>query len=124
MEDVATIRSACLCPAGPADKSAADLTCAGTDRSTGSPMSYPTSQLFDSDGEASVNNVACRSYFSVRTRSPPHQQLLQSVEDGESSLETMAVHEEVSDSALSLRGGSIADGVAEQDGELQVFAVT
>lgn len=119
VEDVATVRSAYLCPTGPA----ADLTYAGTDGSTGSPVSYSTCQLFDSDGKASVNSVACR-YVSGSTQSPLRQQLLrQTVEDGESSLETIAVHEEVSDLTSSLRGGSIADGVAEQEEELQVFTV-
>lgn len=120
MEDVATIRSSCFCPAGLPDKSATEMTRAGTDESTRSPVSYPTSQQFDADGEASVNTVACHSFVSRRTRPPPHQQLLQTVEVGESSPETMAVHEEVSDSALFLRGGSISDSVAEQDEEVPV----
>lgn len=121
MEDVATIRSSCFCPAGLPDKSAAEMTRAGTVESTRSPVTYPTSQQFDADGEASVNTVTCHSFVSRRTRPPPHQQLLQTVEVGESSPETMAVHEEVSDSTLSLRGGSISDSVAEQDEEVPVF---
>lgn len=123
LEDDAAIRSSCFCPAGPTDKSAVEMTRAGTDESTRSPVSYPTSQQFDTDGEASVNAVACHSFVSRRTRSPLHQQLLQTVEDIESSPETTAVHEEVSDSALFLRGRSISDSVAERDEEVLVFTV-
>ncbi|XP_051267613.1 E3 ubiquitin-protein ligase RNF180 isoform X2 [Dicentrarchus labrax] len=117
LEDDATIRSSCFCPAGPTDKSAVQMTRAGTDESARSPVSYATSQQFDSDGEASVNAVACHPQVSGRTRSPPHEPLLQTAEDVESSPETTAVHEEVSDSALFLRGRSISDSVAEQDEE-------
>ncbi|XP_044030075.1 E3 ubiquitin-protein ligase RNF180 isoform X2 [Siniperca chuatsi] len=119
VEDDGAIRSSCFCPAGPMDKSAVEMTWAGTDESTRSPVSYPTSQQFDTDGEANVNAVACRSSVSGRrTRSPLDLQLLRSAEDVESSPETTAVHDEVSESALLLRGRSISDSVAEQDEEV------
>lgn len=123
LEDDSTIRSSCFCPAGPTDKSAIEMTRAGTDESTRSPVSYPTSQQFDTNGEASVDSVTRHSFVSRRTRSPLDQQLLQTAEDAESSPETTAVHEEVSDSALFLRGRSISDSVAEQDEEVLVFTL-
>lgn len=123
LEDDAAIRSSCFCPAGPTDKSAVEMTRAGTDEPTRPPVSYPTSQQFDTDGEASVTAAACHSFVSGRTRSPLDRQLLQTAEDVESSPETTAVHEEVSDSALFLRGRSISDSVAERDGEVLVFTV-
>ncbi|XP_029300874.1 E3 ubiquitin-protein ligase RNF180 [Cottoperca gobio] len=112
LEDDAAIRSSCFCPAGLSVKSAVESTRTG--EYTRSPVSYPTSQQFDTEGEASVNAVACRSFVSGRTRSPLSRQLLQTVEDAESSPESSAVHEEVSVSALFLRGRSISDSVAEQ----------
>ncbi|XP_034565698.1 E3 ubiquitin-protein ligase RNF180 isoform X4 [Notolabrus celidotus] len=115
-EDVA-IRSSCFCPAGPLHKSALEMRSAETDESTRSSVAYPVSQQFDSDGEASVNTVTCHSLVSGRTWSPLDQQLLQSVEDVQSSPETTDVHEEVSDLALFLRGRSISDSVAEHDQE-------
>ncbi|XP_038590613.1 E3 ubiquitin-protein ligase RNF180-like isoform X1 [Micropterus salmoides] len=118
LEDDAVISSSCFCAAGPTDKSAVEMTRAGTDESPRPPVSYPTSQHFDLDGEASVNAVARRSSISGRTRSPLNQQLPQTVEDVESSPGTTTVHEEVSDSALFLRGRSISDSVAEHDEEL------
>lgn len=121
LEDDVAIRSSCFCPAGPTDTSAVEMTRAGADESTRSPVAHPTSQLFDTDGEASVSAAFCHSLVSGRTRSPLHQQLLQTVEDVESSPETTAVNEEVSDSALFLRGRSISDSVAEQDEEVLVF---
>lgn len=123
LEDDAAIRLSCFCPAGPTDTSAVEMTRAGTDESTRSPVPYPTSQLFDTDGEASVSTDVCYSFVSGRTRSPLHHQLLQTVEDVESSPETTVVHEEASDSALFLRGRSISDSVAEQDEEVLVFTV-
>ncbi|XP_070781364.1 E3 ubiquitin-protein ligase RNF180 [Enoplosus armatus] len=113
LEDDAAIRSSCFCPAGPTDKSAVEGTRAGTDESTWSPVSYPTSQQFDTDGA-----VACRSSVSGRTRSPPDRQVPQTAEAVESFPEATAVHEEVSDSALFLSGRSISDSVAEQDQEV------
>nr|XP_033502626.1 E3 ubiquitin-protein ligase RNF180 [Epinephelus lanceolatus] len=118
LEDDATIRSSCFCPAGPTVSSALESTRTGTYESTRSPVLYPTSQQFDTDGEASFSAVACRSFVSGRTQSPLHQQLLQTVEDAESSPETTAVHEDVSVSALFLRGRSISDSVAEPDEEV------
>ncbi|XP_070845677.1 E3 ubiquitin-protein ligase RNF180 isoform X1 [Chaetodon trifascialis] len=119
LEDNAAIRSSCFCTAGLPDSPAVEMTRAETEESARSPVAYPTSRLFDTDGEASVNTVVCRSFVSGRTRSPLHQQLQQTVEDVESSPETTAVHEEVSDSALFLRGRSISDSVTEQDEEVQ-----
>lgn len=107
LEDDAAIGSSCFCPA--------DMSRAGTDKSLRSPVSYRACQWFDTDGEGSVDAVACHSFDFGRTRSPLEQRALQTVEDTESSPETMAVHEEVSDSALFLRGRSISDSVAEQD---------
>lgn len=126
LEADATIRSSCFCPVGPTSKSAVEVMGAGTDESVQSPLSYPTSQQCDINGEASVNAVACLSFVSGRTPSPLRQELLQTVEDVEdveSSPETMAVHEEGSDSALFLRGRSISDSVAEQDEEVLVCTV-
>ncbi|KAI3361640.1 hypothetical protein L3Q82_002002 [Scortum barcoo] len=107
LEDDAAIGSSCFCPA---DKSRT-----GTDESTRSPVTYHARQQLDTDGEGLVNAVACHSFDSGRTRSSLDQRLLQTAEDAESSPETTAVHEEVSDSALFLRGRSISDSVAEQD---------
>ncbi|XP_037609323.1 E3 ubiquitin-protein ligase RNF180 [Sebastes umbrosus] len=118
LEDDVAIRSSCFCPAGPTVRSAVESTMTGTHESTRSPVSYPTSQPFEIDGEASVGAVACRSFVSGRTRSPLDRQLLHTVEDVESSPETSAVHEEVPVSALFLRGRSISDSVAEQDDEV------
>uniref|UniRef100_UPI0037E711F5 E3 ubiquitin-protein ligase RNF180 n=1 Tax=Semicossyphus pulcher TaxID=241346 RepID=UPI0037E711F5 len=118
VEDDAAITSSCFCPAGPLHKSAVEMMSAEMDESSRSPVSYPMSQQFDSNGEASVNAVACHSFFSGRTGSPLDRQLLQTEEDVESSPETMTVQEEVSDAALFLRGRSISDSVAEQDQEV------
>lgn len=112
LEEDASIRSSCFCPAGPAVERS------GTHDST--PVSYPTSQQFDTDGEASVTTVACRSFVPGGTRSHLDRQLLQAVEDVESSPETSSAHEEASVSALFLRGRSISDSVAEQDEEVLV----
>ncbi|XP_020491711.2 E3 ubiquitin-protein ligase RNF180 isoform X1 [Labrus bergylta] len=109
VEEDAAIRSSCFCPAGPLHKSAVEMTSGRTDESTWSPVSYPVSQQFDGDGEASVSAVACRWFVSERTQSPLDQQLLQAVEDVESSPETTRED----DSALFLRGRSISDSVAE-----------
>uniref|UniRef100_A0A3Q4BBN6 RING-type domain-containing protein n=1 Tax=Mola mola TaxID=94237 RepID=A0A3Q4BBN6_MOLML len=83
-------------------KSAAELMKAGTDEPAQSLMLK--SQQFHTNGEASVNTATCHLLFSKRTRSPLHQELQQTVEDGDTSLDTTAVHQEVSDSAVSLRG--------------------
>ncbi|XP_070707001.1 E3 ubiquitin-protein ligase RNF180 [Pempheris klunzingeri] len=124
LEDDAAIRSSCFCPAGPMVKSAVETTAAGTDESTQPPEWYPTSQQFDTDGEASVNAMASHSSVSGRTRSPLDQQLLQTVEDVESSPENTAVHEEVSDSTPFLGGRSISVSVAEQEEEVVPQAFT
>nr|XP_046230777.1 E3 ubiquitin-protein ligase RNF180 isoform X2 [Scatophagus argus]XP_046230778.1 E3 ubiquitin-protein ligase RNF180 isoform X2 [Scatophagus argus] len=118
LEDDANVRSSCFCSAGPNYKSAVEMRRAGADESTRSLMLCPTSQQFDTVGDASVNAVACHSFVSERSRSPLHQQFLQTVEDTESSQESTAVHEGVCDSAPSLRARSISDSVAEQDEEL------
>ncbi|CAJ1071139.1 E3 ubiquitin-protein ligase RNF180 isoform X1 [Xyrichtys novacula] len=118
-EDVA-VRSSCFCPAGPLHKSALEMMSAETVESTRSPALYPVSQQFDSDGEAPVNTVTCHSFVSGRIWSPDSpldQQLLQTAEDAESSPETTGIREEVSDSALFLRGRSISGSVAGQDQE-------
>lgn len=115
MEDDAAIRSSCFCPAGPTDKSAVEMTRPGTEGSPRPPVSYPTSQRLDTEGEASVNAVTCHGFVSGRTRPALDQQLLRTVEDVESSPEAVSVHEEVSDSALFLRGRSISDSVADQE---------
>ncbi|XP_027134455.1 E3 ubiquitin-protein ligase RNF180 isoform X2 [Larimichthys crocea] len=113
LEDDATIRSSCFCPAGHTNKPAIEVTRAETDESMRSPVSHPTRQRFDTDSDTSVNAFACHSLVSGRTRSPLRHYPPQTVEDVESSPETTAVHEEVSDSALFLRGRSISDSVAE-----------
>ncbi|KAL3041340.1 hypothetical protein OYC64_019526 [Pagothenia borchgrevinki] len=99
LEEDASIRSSCFCPTV---KSAVERT--RTREYT--PVSYPTSQRFDSEGEASV--VACRPLVSGRTRSP-----LQRVEDAESSPATSPVQQDVPESALLLRGRAVSDSVAE-----------
>ncbi|GAA6229362.1 E3 ubiquitin-protein ligase RNF180-like [Lates japonicus] len=99
------------------DKSAVDLTRARADESTRLPVSYPTGRRFDTDGEASVAAVAFSSFVSRGRRSPLDQQLLQMVEDVESS-ETTAVQEEVPDSTLFLRGRTVSDSVGEQEEEM------
>lgn len=106
MEDVTSISSSCFCPAA---------------RSTWSPVSYSTSQQCDTDGEASVNTVACLAFVSRRARPPSHQQLLQTAEDTLSSLETPAFNQAHSDSVLPPGGGPILDSVAEQNEEVTVF---
>lgn len=108
VEDVATISSSCFCPAG-------------TVRSSWSPVSYSTSQQCDTDGEASVNTVACLAFVSRRARPPSHQQLLQTAEDTLSSLETPAFNQAHSDSVPPPGGGPISDSVAEQNEEVTVF---
>ncbi|XP_051794590.1 E3 ubiquitin-protein ligase RNF180 isoform X2 [Acanthochromis polyacanthus] len=102
-------RSSCFCPAGRPDVSAADLMRSRTDESTRSFLAHPTSQQFDSDGEASLNVVPRRSPASGAPRSPLHQQT-------EEEAATF-VQEEIPDSALFLRGRSISDSVAEQEEE-------
>lgn len=114
-EYVSAIRSSCFCPAGPTEESAAELMKAGTDEPTQSLMLK--SQQFHTNGEASVNTATCHLLFSKRTRSPLHQELLQTVEDGD----TRAVHQEVSDSAVSLTGSPISNSVAEEEEEVTVF---
>lgn len=117
MEDDSPFRSSCFCPAGPSYKSAAEMTRAGTDEFTR--VSYPTSQQFDTDG-ASFSAIACRSSVSGGRVAPLDQQMLQTVEDDEPSAETTVVREEVSDSALFLRGRTISDSAAEQEEEVVV----
>ncbi len=119
----ASISSSCFCPVGSTDKSAVETSRAGTDEPMQSPLTYLTSQQFDGNGEASVDAVACHSFVSGRTQSPVHQELLQTVEDAASSPETTAAHEQVSDSALILRGRSISEGGAEQEEEVLVTTV-
>lgn len=114
-EYVSAIRSSCFCPAGPTEESAAELMKAGTDEPAQSLMLK--SQQFHTNGEASVNTATCHLLFSKRTRSPLHQELLQTVEDGD----TRAVHQEVSDSAVSLTGSPISNSVAEEEEEVTVF---
>ncbi|XP_068588529.1 E3 ubiquitin-protein ligase RNF180 isoform X2 [Cebidichthys violaceus] len=116
LEDDSAIRSSCFCPAGLTVKSAAESAMmTGTHESTESPDSYPTSRQFDTDGDAPVNAVACRSFTSGRTWSPLDRPLLQTVEDEESSPEAAAAHQEVPVSALFHRARSVSDSVAEQD---------
>lgn len=119
LEDVATIRPSCFCPAGLTDRPAAGMTRTGSDEAPRFPVSSPATQQFVADGEASVDAVAGHPFVSRRTRSHLHEELLQNVERGEPSPETTVVHEEVADSALSLRRDS--DSVAEQDGEMLVL---
>ncbi|XP_008303563.1 E3 ubiquitin-protein ligase RNF180 [Stegastes partitus] len=99
-----SFRSSCFCPAGRADMT--DLVRSRTDESA---RSLPTSLQFDSDGEAPLNVVPRRP--SAPARSPQHQHTEE---------EATAVQEEVSDSALFLRGRSISDSVAEQQEEEEV----
>ncbi|XP_034403037.1 E3 ubiquitin-protein ligase RNF180 [Cyclopterus lumpus] len=118
LEEDSAIGSSSFCPAGLTVKSAVEGADTGARESPKSPVSYPTSQQFDTDGEAPVDAVACRSFISGSTWSPLDRQLLQTVEDVESSPETAAVHEEVPVSALFPRGRSISHSVAEQDEEV------
>ncbi|KAK5851679.1 hypothetical protein PBY51_023216 [Eleginops maclovinus] len=100
LEEDASIRSSCFCPTV---RSAVQRPRTGEY----TPVSYPTSQRFDSEGEASF--IACRPFVSARTRSP----LLQRVQDAESFPETSSVHQNVPVPALFLRGSSVSDSVAE-----------
>ncbi|XP_023281355.1 E3 ubiquitin-protein ligase RNF180-like [Seriola lalandi dorsalis] len=118
LEEDATFRPSCFCPSSLTNKSALNLRRAGTDESTRSPVSYPTSQQLDTEGEASVNAVASHSFVPGGRQLPLDQHLLQTVEDVESSVENTAVHEEVSDSTLFLRGRTVSDSVAEQQEEM------
>ncbi|XP_071321974.1 E3 ubiquitin-protein ligase RNF180 isoform X2 [Trachinotus anak] len=118
LEDDSTFRPSCFCPSGIMDKSGIHLRRAGADESTRSPVLYPTSQQLDTGGEASVDAVAFRSLVPGGRQLPLDQQLVQTVEDIESSVETPAVHEVVSDSALFLRGRTVSDSVAEQGAEM------
>ncbi|KAM7369338.1 hypothetical protein PAMP_013613 [Pampus punctatissimus] len=117
LEDDSAIRSSCFCPPGPSYKPAAEMTRAGTDEFTRTPVSYSTGQQFDTDS-ASFSAVACRSSVTRERRATLDQHPLQTVEDDESSIETAASHEEVSDSALLLRGRTISDRGAEQEEEV------
>lgn len=120
MEDDATFRPSCFCPSGLMDKSALNLRSTGTDESTRSSASHPTRQQLGTDDEALIEAVAFRSFAPVSRRSPLDQQLLQTMESVESSAETTAVQEEVSDSTLFLRGRIVSDSVAEQEEEVVV----
>ncbi|KAM6901216.1 E3 ubiquitin-protein ligase RNF180 isoform 2-T2 [Lycodopsis pacificus] len=115
LEDDSAIRSSCFCPAGLTVKSAVESAMTGTHESTESPVSYPTSQQFDTDDDVPVNAVACRSFISRRPWSPLDRPLLQTVEDVDSSPEAAAAQQELPVSALFHRGRSVSDSVAEQD---------
>lgn len=120
LEDDAAFRPSCFCPSGLMDKSALNLRSEGRDESTRSSASRPTSQQPDTEGQASVEAVAYRSFAPVGRRPPPDQQLVQTAESMESSAEAAVVHEEVPDSALFLRGRTVSDSVAEQEEQMVV----
>lgn len=109
--------SSCFCPASLMDESAFNLSRAEAYEATASPVSFPTSQQLDTSAEASFSAVARLPSVSGERRSD--QVLLQNVEDVE-SLETTAVHEDVSDSDLFLRGRLVSDSAAEQEEEVVV----
>lgn len=118
VEDDTAFRSSCFCPAGLMDVSSFKLSRAGVDEATPSPVSFPTSQQFDTDAKASFSAVARHPSVSGGRRSD--QALLQNVKDVESSTETAAVHEDVSDSDLLLRGRTVSVSAAEQEEEVVV----
>ncbi|XP_060933278.1 E3 ubiquitin-protein ligase RNF180 [Limanda limanda] len=117
LEDGATFRSSCFCPASLMDRSAAGLTWAGPDdESTWSRVSCPTRQ----DGEASGDTDAFSSPGGRRMLldQPP----LPAVDTLETSVATTSVHEDASDSTLLLRGSTASDSVAERDEETELRA--
>lgn len=109
---------------GTTGKPATEMMRAEMDESTRLHVSYPASQQFDTVDGASVSAVSCHSFISGRTRSPLHQQLLQTVEDVQSSVETPASQQQVSDSEPLIRGGSISDSEPEQDQEVPPHVLT
>ncbi|XP_019965275.2 E3 ubiquitin-protein ligase RNF180 [Paralichthys olivaceus] len=114
LEDGATLRSSCFCPASLVDRSAAGLMCAGTDdQSTWSHVSYPTRP--ELDGETSGDAVALRSFGGRRLLLDPP--LLQTVDAVESSVASTT--EDASHSTLFLRGRTVSDSVAERDQETE-----
>ncbi|XP_028273743.1 E3 ubiquitin-protein ligase RNF180 isoform X2 [Parambassis ranga] len=116
LEDDADFRSSCFCPTGPSNVSAVDSVRSGTNESAGSPVLHPVREQLNIDGDASFNVVPS---VSGDTWLPLNQHLLRTEEVVESFFETTAVHEEVSDSALFLRGRSVSDSVANEEAELQ-----
>ncbi|KAL6097161.1 uncharacterized protein ACO6RY_06316 [Pungitius sinensis] len=112
------VRPSCFCPGGLTIRSAVERASRRAHGSTESPVLCPASQQFDRDGEAPVNGAPGRSFVPGKTWSPLDRQLLQTAEDIESSPETAGVHEEVSVSDLSHRGGSISDSGQEPDEEV------
>ncbi|XP_034459191.1 E3 ubiquitin-protein ligase RNF180 isoform X1 [Hippoglossus hippoglossus] len=116
LEDGATFRSSCFCPASLMDRSAAGLTWAGPDdESTWSPVSCPTRQ--DAAGEASGDADAFGSLGGRRLLLD--QPLLPTSDTVESSVATTTSHEDASDSTLFLRGRTVSDSVAERDEETE-----
>lgn len=113
MEDDATFMSSCFCPAG-LEESASNLSRLGVDEATMPLISFPTSQQFDTGATATFSTVAHRPSISEGRRSD--RALLQNVEHVESSVETTAVHEDISDSDLFFRGRT----VSEQEDEVVV----
>ncbi|XP_053267189.1 E3 ubiquitin-protein ligase RNF180 [Pleuronectes platessa] len=100
LEDGATFRSSCFCPASLMDRSAAGLTWAGPDdESTWSHVS--------GDAEAFRSPGGRRLLLD--------QPLLPAVDTVETSVATSSVHEDASDSTLILRGRTVSDSVAGRD---------
>ncbi|KAM8827450.1 E3 ubiquitin-protein ligase RNF180 isoform 2-T2 [Spinachia spinachia] len=113
VEKDSSVRPSCFCPACLAVKSAVAREGRRAHVSTESPVLRPTCRQADRGGAAPVDGVHCHSFVSGRTRSPLDRQLLQTVEDVESSPETAGVHAEV-----SISGGSISDSRGEPDEDL------
>lgn len=118
MEDDRAFMSSCFCPSGVMNESAFNLSRAEAYVATPSPVSFPTSQQFDTGAEASFSAVAHRPSVLRERRSD--QVFLQNVEDVESSAQTTAVHENISDSDLYVRRRLVSDSAAEQDEEVVV----
>uniref|UniRef100_A0A3Q3QHT2 Uncharacterized protein n=1 Tax=Monopterus albus TaxID=43700 RepID=A0A3Q3QHT2_MONAL len=119
LEDDGPFRSSCFCLAGLMDKSVVDLSRTRGDEPTQSPVSFPTSQHFETEADASPTAAPCLR-VSESGRTALDQQLLQTVEDAQFSAESTAADEERFDSAPFLRRRHVSDSAAEQEEEVVV----
>nr|XP_020479056.1 E3 ubiquitin-protein ligase RNF180-like isoform X2 [Monopterus albus] len=99
------------------DKSVVDLSRTRGDEPTQSPVSFPTSQHFETEADASPTAAPCLR-VSESGRTALDQQLLQTVEDAQFSAESTAADEERFDSAPFLRRRHVSDSAAEQEEEV------
>ncbi|XP_068190458.1 E3 ubiquitin-protein ligase RNF180 isoform X2 [Antennarius striatus] len=119
LEDYTPIRSSCFSLSSTVDKFAVKVSRAETNESVASAAFCPPSQVSDNDVDVPFNAVACHSLVSGRTYPPMFPITVRTREDAGSSPENIARGEEVSDSLLSLREGSISDSFTEQDEDEQ-----